>query len=337
MKPFNSLSRRGQIGRLRRLALAALNQYGLSVSDVRVLTHWHNTTFRIVTEGGPEYMLRVHAAGHLNRQAIESELNWLHALRQQTDLLVPEPIALPNGQLLTEVEMPEVPEPRFVALFRWLPGRFQRQRLSPAKAYAVGAMTARLHNFVQQYELPAGFSRPTIVGFDLITADAMNAAFARHKAIIDPRVPPVFTAVVNRVMSELEAIGEGSDQYGLIHADIHQHNFLFQGDDMVLIDFDDCGLGHFVYDMGVTLFYRQRYGNYAAERTAYLEGYRAQRDFPVAMEPLIDSCIALRDVLLGLYVLSRSEDHPDARARAEAYLQGVAERNKRSWLRPKNP
>ncbi|MCA9984065.1 MAG: hypothetical protein KDE59_07215, partial [Anaerolineales bacterium] len=86
------------------------------------------------------------------------------------------------------------------------------------------------------------------------------------------------------------------------------------------------GFGHFVYDMGVTLFYRQRYGHYATERAAYLAGYRQLRDFPASFEPYVDSCIALRDVLLALYVLSRAADHPDARQRAGAYLTAVAQR-----------
>ena len=326
MSSFSELGRRGQVGRLRRLAAKALVGYGIQPIRLRLLTHWHNTTFRLEDDAGQSYMLRIHAANHLNAPSIRSELQWLLALRQQTDLLVPEPVRRLDGDLLCQIGVQGVPETRFCALFRWLPGRFQRRRLSAARAAAVGRLTATLHNFVADWTRPAGFSRPPIVGFQLLAPASMDAAFANHAAIVTPKVRAVFPRVRDKALAHLAELGTGTSQYNLIHADIHQHNFLFQGDQIVLLDFDDCGFGHFVYDMGVTLFYRQRYGHYAAERAAYLAGYRQLRPFSAELEPFVDSCIALRDVLLALYVLARADDHPDARQRAGAYLAAVAQR-----------
>ena len=40
----------------------------------------------------------------------------------------------------------------------------------------------------------------------------------------------------------------GSDEGGLIHADLHLGNALFQRGQVKLIDFDDCGTGPRLYD-----------------------------------------------------------------------------------------
>lgn len=55
------------------------------------LRHETNTTFRVVAADGQQYVLRIHNPnGHIVPQ-IRSELQWLMALRQDTDLGVPEP------------------------------------------------------------------------------------------------------------------------------------------------------------------------------------------------------------------------------------------------------
>ena len=47
MQAFESLSARSRARRLRRLAMAALAQYGLAGVSVRLLQHAENTTYRI--------------------------------------------------------------------------------------------------------------------------------------------------------------------------------------------------------------------------------------------------------------------------------------------------
>jgi Ser/Thr protein kinase RdoA (MazF antagonist) len=63
----------------------------------------------------------------------------------------------------------------------------------------------------------------------------------------------VVTAVLERARRTQNVLGYGPDLYGLIHADLHQGNYLFHGDEVRVIDFDDCGWGHFAHDLAVTV------------------------------------------------------------------------------------
>ena len=145
MQSFEELSRRGQLLRLRSLAQTALRQYSLTPYRLSVLQHEHNTTFRVQAAGDESYVLRVHRPGQHTIEAIHSELLWLAALQEETELRVPQPILAKDGALFTIAEAGGVPEPRACVLFRWLPGRFLYHRLAPAHLERVGVFTAQLH------------------------------------------------------------------------------------------------------------------------------------------------------------------------------------------------
>jgi Ser/Thr protein kinase RdoA (MazF antagonist) len=120
---FHSLDHRGQVRRLAGLARTALGAYALHGARLRLLMHDWNTTFRVTTPDGDQYVLRVHPRGQSSVEAVGSELLWLAALRQE-GFSVPEPVLSQEQRLVTAATHPEVPELRLCVLFRWVEGRF---------------------------------------------------------------------------------------------------------------------------------------------------------------------------------------------------------------------
>jgi Ser/Thr protein kinase RdoA (MazF antagonist) len=101
---------------------------------------------------------------------------------------------------------------------------------------------------------------------------------------------------LRRVRDAQERLGQSRKTFGLIHADIHQNNYLFEGTDVRLLDFGDCGWGHYLYDLAVTLECLDRMPSIAGLRSALLAGYREIRDLPAEHEELIDAFCLLRRV-----------------------------------------
>src|SRR5436305_12821230 len=130
--PFSSLSYRAQVLRMADLARVALAAYPLSGLRVRLQAHRYNTTFRVVAPGGDQYLLRIPRTSQISLAAAHSALLWLAALRNETPLLVPEPVPNREQSLLTVATCPGVPVPRFCVLFRWIEGRFLYRGLTPA-------------------------------------------------------------------------------------------------------------------------------------------------------------------------------------------------------------
>ena len=84
MIPFDDLTYRGQLRRLRHLAHVALATCNLGDFTLRPLQHLENATF-LVRAGGARYLLRVSRPGYREHAVIRSELEWLDAITRDTD------------------------------------------------------------------------------------------------------------------------------------------------------------------------------------------------------------------------------------------------------------
>ncbi len=324
VRPFESLSDRGQLGRLRRLAEGALSEYDLTGADLVPLAHAENTTFLVRTPAD-RYVLRIHrAAGtpiHPPRSEAEvrSELTWLSALTRETDLLVPEPIPTASGAPLMFAEADGVPTPRICVLFRWGSGRFLDAGLTPSHLERVGALLAELHDGAVGFVPPPGFVRWQVADVSDAAADfARDVLGARFGA---PAASSV-ESIVHAVRTARRALANAPVSFGLIHADLHQDNYLFERGRVRAIDFDDCGFGPFVYDLAVTDSELRDHRDHCALRDGLLSGYRSVRPLPDDLQRYLDVFHALRVLLLTLAFLEQPHLSPD---RARDVRDGVAE------------
>jgi Ser/Thr protein kinase RdoA (MazF antagonist) len=283
MRPFASLGYRGQVGRLRRLGRAALAAWDVEPVELALLAHLENTTFRVTGADGDRFVLRIHrvigSAAHPLRTLVEvrSEMEWLSALARETGLGVPVPVPRRDGGLVTEIEVDGVPGARLCVLTRWVEGRFVNARLTPRHLEAVGRFTARLHRHALGFQPSAGFTRHRIANAS--PAIETEATAAVHGALGLDDAAKV-AAVFERVREAERSLGASPETFGLIHADLHQENYLFAGDEVRAIDFDDCGFGYFLYDLAVTLSEVEWYPAYPRLREALLRGYREVRELP---------------------------------------------------------
>jgi Ser/Thr protein kinase RdoA (MazF antagonist) len=328
MKSFQDLTHKGQVARLKRLAERALRDYGIIDGRLTPLTHMENTTFRVDATDGLSYVIRIHRSssgtGHprRNEAQVRSEMEWLAALGRDTDLAVPEPVRTRDGQLLTIAEIEGVPDPRICVLFRWVEGRFISRGLTPKHLERVGVFIARLHDHVTtQFTLPEGFTRPTVGDLSDKNVRGYLDSLAEVRP---PSDVEMVRAVALEVQRTLNALDTGRDMmHGLIHADLHQDNYLFHRGEVRAIDFDDCGFGHFLYDLTVTLSELGTGPDYPGLRDALLRGYRSVRPLPVEYEGHLDVLIAFRILQVTMWFVE--ERHHPAFANWEKHVtRGLA-------------
>src|ERR1051325_6634445 len=108
-KPFSTLSQRGQVRRMTGLARKALEAYPVPVASITPLKQTYNKTFRIATQSGQQYVLRICHPRRTSVEVIRSELLWLAALRRDAGLNVPEPVLNQEAQYVTVVADADVP------------------------------------------------------------------------------------------------------------------------------------------------------------------------------------------------------------------------------------
>ena len=290
MTDFAALTPRARARRLAALARVALAEYGLADAPIARLAGFYNASFRVEAPAGPR-VLRVLRPGWRTPAQVRSEMQWLAALRRDTDLGVPEPLPTRRGELLAPASTPEVPEPRLCTLFRWMPGRFFGKGLRPGHLERVGAFTARLHEHAATFALPDGFTREPVGALTAAQAERAVRVVAEHAGGEDAAV---VEAALAKVGLALDGVEREPGQCSLIHADLHQFNYLFREGQVRAIDFDDCGVGPLLYDLAVTINTLGQRANLAELREALLRGYRSVRPLPARTETRFDALIAVR-------------------------------------------
>ncbi|HTM76101.1 MAG TPA: phosphotransferase, partial [Devosia sp.] len=248
---------------------------------LHLVSHSENHTFRVDVPSGQSFSLRVHRPGYQSRANIESELAWLNALRQDTDLPVPQPIRGRNGHILQAFEQPGQGL-RLAVLFAHVPG----QEPAPSDMLeslfeTLGGFAARMHQHVITWPRPAGFERQLWIAAQILDADGLWG---------DWRAAPGVTAEIRATLDALDALlrrqladyGAAPDRFGLIHADMRLGNLLVEGDHVTLIDFDDSGFCWFAYDFAAAISFHETHLAVPALKAAWLKGYQPIRALAAA-------------------------------------------------------
>lgn len=326
-RPFAELDRAGRTRRLRRLANVALSAYDIPVARLTPLTRGLNTTFRVDGADGNRYVLRVQRPDGPSTAQVRSEMDWLAALGRDTDLVVPRPVATLTGEKLTVVADPAIPEPRTCVLYHWVDGRFTDERLSAPQLTRLGEFTAHLHRHggrMSGLDRPrvddvSAFGRSQVDGFSSTVVDrAATLVASAHSEEGGERV----RAALERARAARTSLGFSADVFGLVHGDLHQENYLFHRGQVRAIDFDDCGFGHYAYDLAVTVKELGHLPQREELREALLAGYLSVR--PTSVDAgVIDAFVGLRRVQLIVWALEHRDQPPWRESWREVVEEGV--------------
>lgn len=279
-----------------------------------------NHTFRIDAPAG-RTVLRIHRPGYQTAESIESELTWLEALRHDTDLPVVRPLPGRDGRLLQQIGN------RHAVLFAFEEGREPTEG-NAALFRTIGAFAAKAHLHAIAWQLPTGFTRPIWSASAMLDPDGLWGDWRLAPGVSDVRA--TLDAVTTRLYTDLAAYGRTPDRCGLIHADMRLANLLVDGPRTVLLDFDDCGFGWFIYDLGSALSFIDLGPDAAALRAAWLDGYTALRPLAPADLAIIDAMVLLRRMVLLAWIGTHGETQL-AQTHAQTFAADTAMAG-RAWL-----
>ncbi|MBW8012167.1 MAG: hypothetical protein FVQ83_13180 [Chloroflexi bacterium] len=139
-KPFSELSHAEHFILLEHVAEKALASYDLSIVSVKPLQYRLNASFVVEALPGSDpsydaqaYLLRVNSPAAHSQDEIRSEMQWLQAIREDTDLKVPQPLENKRGELVTSVGLPNMAKPRYCVALHWQEGKALYEEFSPPK------------------------------------------------------------------------------------------------------------------------------------------------------------------------------------------------------------
>lgn len=291
---------------LAELAACALEKYSISASAPPVLINLsENATYRVDGPAGARWALRVHREGYHSRQAIASELAWMHALRQTAAARVPRAIPGTDGELIQQVSAQGLPTPRNVVLFEWESGT-EPDPSDIAGYERLGEVAARMHKHVQVWTPPRDFERH-IWNFETSLGSKPHWGRWRDGIGVTPDIENVLAETIDTIEHRLRAFGQGPDVFGLVHGDMRLANLLVDGTTVKVIDFDDCGFSWFLYDCATTVSFFEESAAVPDLVQAWIRGYRTVGRLSETEEREIETFIMLRRILLVAWIGSHSE------------------------------
>ena len=330
MKRLHELTLIGRRRRLRPVAVKLLGEYGIEPTKLTQITEASNTIFRVRLDGADDYVLRMTAPKSCHGvDEIRSEVAWLHAIDEDTDIGVPAPIARLDGDYVSEVSLPGEINPICCAVYRWVPGVMLDDRLTEDNVRRLGILMARLHEHAAGFTPAEGFHIRT---FDSVLPYAVEG-FAGLEPIVlfneDAQAPltskqrPVYKDVHQLVAAEIENLMRKKDPLRVIHNDLHVWNVKVDGNKLYALDFEDMMWGHPIQDIATTMYYFRWRESYEAMLAAFRSGYESISEWPEDHKGQLETLIMGRMILLANYV-AVSEDSEDRAFAPEFLARGAA-------------
>ena len=308
---------------LTRLAGGALHLWNAPAdAGLRLINLSENATFLIEAGGGYRSVLRVHREGYHSRRAIECELAWMEALASEGGVETPRATPGANGEAIQEWG-DDVHGRRRMVMFEFVEGVEPDPDSDLVVPFRqLGAIAARTHVHSRKWKRPEPFER-LVWDDEAVFGGAANWGDWRAAPGVDDARRRVIESAESLLRRRLAAYGRTAGRYGLIHADMRLANLLVDEGRTRLIDFDDCGLGWFMYDFAAGISFMEHHPQVPELRRSWLDGYRGVRALDKADEDEIDSFVMLRRMALLAWIGSHGGTDL-ARAQAPHFAEGTA-------------
>ncbi|UCD98376.1 MAG: phosphotransferase [Chloroflexota bacterium] len=326
MKAYRDLTRRGQLRRLRKLAIKALQNYDLPVKWIKFFTLETNTMFKIRSEQGEDFVLRIYSDEETTLKENQTEIFWLNALLSDTDLRVTEPVSRRDGEYITVTSVPGVPGEKRCVLFRWIPGRELERQLTAGNYFKLGTVMAILHDHAESLKpLPRSIQPKKWDKVFYYPDEPVIYKSREYSQLFPPRRVDLIDQVIAKADEEFRRLYTDVNRQILIHGDLHYWNVHVYRGELYIMDFEDVMLAYPVQDIAITLYYGRSREDYAVLREAFQEGYTSLRNWPVDRVGQLETLMAARSVNFINYVAridSSPEEYIEERcAELEVFLE----------------
>ncbi|HBU80459.1 MAG TPA: aminoglycoside phosphotransferase [Paenibacillus sp.] len=240
-----------------KVAKEALRQYLIIWEKLVYLGKSDNVTFRVQTnDDNQKFLIKIHIAtiSIQSKGNIASELIWLEALVKDTNLVVPAPVRNLQGDLVTEISTDHSENTFMVTIHHWVNGSVLKREPTSNETENLALLMAALHKHSMQWNAPEGFNRP------IYNSDHLYSSLNQLKQLVNLELisSKAFVHVeesAHKIANVIQNHKRVPSNWGIIHSDLHESNYVFYEDTPRPIDFSNCGYGFYLFDMAETFMH----------------------------------------------------------------------------------
>ena len=228
----------------------AAEHYGFDKEKLRFVGDNCNTIYAFQKEDN-WYILRIGQRPVSFIPQTKAELDWMSYL-SENGVNAPLPLLTINGERLVAIQDAE--KHYIICVYSAFAGQLGYQHWDKNNPdlwnnnlfYNWGKLTGNMHCLTKDYE-PQNNSD-------------VREHFNHREFEDNVKVCPSVNKIAEELLEEINSLPKDRDSYGLIHADLHQWNFLIRDGEIHVFDFDDAYYGWFALDIGITLYHALWWG-----------------------------------------------------------------------------
>lgn len=225
-----------------------------------------NDTY-LITTGEAKFILRIYRTTWKTIDEVSAELNLILLLKEH-GLPVSYPLHDKSGKFIQEIDCPE--GIRLAVIFSHAPGE-GLSGLNSQSAHLFGQYVGRLHNITENLKLDGLLTRYTVA--EILTSSKRSLQLPINSAgDAYQKVENIF----HRLQEKLSIENLEDVRSGICHGDLHHENICMEASSgkITLFDFDFCGHGYLIYDLGAFCRYER---DNQDNKVNFLEGYKQVR------------------------------------------------------------
>lgn len=173
---------------------------------------------------------------------------------KDTNLVVPAPVRNLQGDLVTEISTDLSENTIMATIHHWIHGSVLQREPTSNETENLALLMAALHKHSMQWNAPEGFNRP------IYNSDHLYSSLNQLKRLVNLELIPseVFVHVeesAHKIANVIQNYKPLPSNWGVIHSDLHESNYVFYDDTPQPIDFSNCGYGFYLFDMAETFLH----------------------------------------------------------------------------------
>lgn len=220
----------------------AFSRFGLETSPFTALDGFENFIYEVQAEQG-SLIIRLSHSSKRTEQAVASELAYLQYLaRNMANVSLP---VLSLAKNLIESISDEAGGYFYAVCFEKAPGSHPQEKMYTENFHYIwGKAMGRMHQLSTSYQPVNGLER--IHWFDEVEVTQPEKYVPSDQWSLLEKY--------QQTISRLRTLPVSPSTYGVIHNDLHPYNFLVDGGQITMIDFEDAVQMWYVSDIAASLF-----------------------------------------------------------------------------------
>jgi len=278
----------------------------LKVNSVKFLTEETNIYFKLITEDGTHYALKIY---HNGSSTYEDNIAEIYFINRLKGIQTPHALLNKKGEGITLVKNDKDASPIRIAIYTWLDGLDHYGNESIKTFKELGYQVALIHQQTAGWEIPEDIFIKKWDKIFYYTGEQPVYMKPEYKQIVTEKDREMLDKLVPVLNKKLAAF-YSKQKPQLLHGDLNPWNVKFENNEIRIFDFEDSLLGYPVHELSIILyFYRYTDSlNYTEIKNALIEGYKEV--FPQAefSDEEIELLILAREVTFMNYSLQFDEE-----------------------------